>query len=166
MLVRVRTATLFLRCRPLGRLLRHHHRDFSTGEQMRSVPTMTHDVFVYGTLKRGFHNHPAMEGAEFLGSGTTAVRLPLVADEYFIPYLLNREGEGEHVRGEVYRVDDAVFAKLDRLENYPAYYDRQQLQVVGPELAAVEGGGAAEERGLCCWVYIRKEATAEQHRHT
>ena len=121
-----------------------------------------HNVFVYGTLKRGFHNAPAMVGAEFLGSGTTAVRLPLVADEYFIPYLLDLEGEGEHVKGEVYRVDDAVFAKLDRLENYPAYYDRRQLQVVGPELAAAEARGAEEATGLCCWVYIRKEATAEQ----
>ena len=57
---------------------------------------MRHLVFVYGTLKRGFHNHPALAsgGADFVRCGVTLEPYPLVADEYFIPYLLDRPARG------------------------------------------------------------------------
>jgi gamma-glutamylcyclotransferase (GGCT)/AIG2-like uncharacterized protein YtfP len=32
---------------------------------------MTHRVFVYGTLKKGFWNNPLLKGCEFFGSAVT-----------------------------------------------------------------------------------------------
>lgn len=34
---------------------------------------MTHRVFVYGTLKRGYPNNPLLEGSEFLGEAVTVL---------------------------------------------------------------------------------------------
>jgi gamma-glutamylcyclotransferase (GGCT)/AIG2-like uncharacterized protein YtfP len=34
---------------------------------------MTHRVFVYGTLKRGYPNNPMLEGCEFLGEAVTVL---------------------------------------------------------------------------------------------
>ncbi|KAI8034156.1 hypothetical protein M5D96_013118 [Drosophila gunungcola] len=85
----------------------------------------THPVFVYGTLKRGEPNHHWLTKKEngqarFLGRGKTAAKFPLVVGtRYNIPFLLARPGEGNHIEGEIYEVDVAMFGKLDQLEDYP-----------------------------------------------
>ena len=33
--------------------------------------------------------------------------------QFYVPYLLHKEGMGHRVEGELYAVDDAVLAKLD-----------------------------------------------------
>jgi hypothetical protein len=35
------------------------------------IRCMTHSVFVYGTLKKGFWNNPLLKGCEFFGSAVT-----------------------------------------------------------------------------------------------
>lgn len=94
-------------------------------------------VFVYGTLKRGFHNHNrhlANSGTTFLGKASTISKYDLVV--MGLPYLL--PGEGEHrVRGELYEVSDAVLASLDRLEGHPTFYQRHQIYVQPDEGAPV-----------------------------
>ena len=119
-------------------------------------------VLVYGTLKRGFHNHSALASARYLGDGTTMDSFPLVADECFVPYLLDRVGQGTRVTGELYRVDDEGFARLDRLENYPRYYDRREV------LVGVDGAGDADELAqlarsgaVRCWVYLKVQVSDE-----
>lgn len=92
-------------------------------------------VFVYGTLKRGEPNHHWLTKKEngqsrFLGKGTTTVRFPLVVGtRYNIPFLLARPGQGKHIQGEIYEVDQAMFGKLDQLEDYPNYYDREEQAI-------------------------------------
>lgn len=87
--------------------------------------------FVYGTLKRGEPNHhlltrPENGVSKFVGCAETTVKLPLViGTRYNIPFLLNKRGTGHFVRGEVYEVDDAMMEKLDELEGYPEFYDRE-----------------------------------------
>jgi gamma-glutamylaminecyclotransferase len=93
---------------------------------------VTTRVFVYGTLKRGFSNHPLLERAEWLGAARTRGRWPLViAGSWFVPCLLERPGDGHHVRGEVYAVDAPTLEALDELEGVgePDGYDRKPIEV-------------------------------------
>jgi len=91
-------------------------------------------VFVYGTLKRGFHNHRVMEeaGAQFVCAGATVTCFPLVQSG--LPFLLHRPGEGHRVEGEIFRVPTAAgWERLDRLEGHPTFYRRKITPIQGDE---------------------------------
>ena len=70
-----------------------------------------HQVFVYGTLKRGFFNYDAVlakqEDATFVEAGTTTEAYPMFVDYYKVPYLVHRPGEGHRIVGELFSVGDA-----------------------------------------------------------
>lgn len=82
---------------------------------------MRHRVFVYGTLLRGGVNHRLLAGAELLGPHRTEPCFTLFRLGAY-PGLAR--GGSTAVAGEVYRVDAADLARLDRLEEYPRLYDR------------------------------------------
>ena len=86
------------------------------------------DVFVYGTLRRGFCNHRYLRGAVLLGAGRTAKPYGLYL-EAGIPYLLEAEARYPVV-GELYQVGAAVLAGLDRLEEHPHVYERRLAEIV------------------------------------
>ncbi|XP_026836062.1 putative gamma-glutamylcyclotransferase CG2811 isoform X2 [Drosophila erecta] len=116
------------------------------GEKLR----MAARVFVYGTLKRGEPNHHWLTKKEngqarFLGRGKTDTKFPLVVGtRYNIPFLLARPGEGNHIEGEVYEVDQTMLSKLDILEDYPDYYDREQQTILMEQNEEDAGQGAAD----------------------
>jgi gamma-glutamylaminecyclotransferase len=87
-------------------------------------------IFVYGTLKQGFHNHHLVEDAEFICEATTKEKYPMVNTEKYFPYLLNEKGVGHHIKGEVYRINTATLAMLDILEGYPDLYTRETIIVL------------------------------------
>uniref|UniRef100_A0A034VRP7 Gamma-glutamylcyclotransferase family protein n=1 Tax=Bactrocera dorsalis TaxID=27457 RepID=A0A034VRP7_BACDO len=109
-------------------------------------------VFVYGTLKRGEPNHhwltrPENGHSRFLCEAQTVVKFPLViGTRYNIPFLLNKPGVGHNVHGEVYEVDDTMFANLDVLEDYPNYYDREIQQIK-----------TENNEHIDCWLYLIKQ---------
>ncbi|XP_071492948.1 putative gamma-glutamylcyclotransferase CG2811 [Diadema antillarum] len=116
---------------------------------------MSHLVFVYGTLKRGQPNHHVItdfkEGYKLIGEGQTQSKWPLViASEFNIPFLLDSEGEGHNVAGEVYEVNDSVFAKLDELEGYPGFYDRRQVSIA----MTTPANDTTSHQVLQCWLYF------------
>lgn len=84
-------------------------------------------VLVYGTLRQGGYNHSLMGEAEFLASlklsGFTMVSLGSYPAVY-----LDAQAE-EAIYAELYTVDAATFARLDRLEGYPEFYNRSQVEV-------------------------------------
>ncbi|WP_156751099.1 gamma-glutamylcyclotransferase family protein [Mesorhizobium sp. AA23] len=77
------------------------------------------NLFVFGTLKRGFPLHKAgLSGAACIGACRTRERFPmLIAGPRFAPMMFNEPGLGFHVRGELYAVDDRALAGLDRIES-------------------------------------------------
>lgn len=102
-------------------------------------------VFTYGTLKRGFSNHPLLQDlaadgdAVFVGVATTASRLPLVCGPYRVPFLLNLPGAGHRVAGELYSVTPRGLARLDELEGISrAHYERLPISVHLAEGAQVD----------------------------
>ncbi|KAK3916029.1 Troponin C-akin-1 protein [Frankliniella fusca] len=92
----------------------------------------TQNVFVYGTLKKGEPNQHWLTNeshgfAKYLGNATTSEKYPLViASRYNIPFLLDKQGTGQFVTGEIYEVDDKMLQNLDVLEDYPSWYVRER----------------------------------------
>uniref|UniRef100_A0A1A9VJ23 Gamma-glutamylcyclotransferase family protein n=1 Tax=Glossina austeni TaxID=7395 RepID=A0A1A9VJ23_GLOAU len=98
---------------------------------MAKVSEKLFKIFVYGTLKNGEFNHSLLTNANngfarYLGEGKMVERYPLIIGTRFnIPFLLDKCGRGQNVKGEVYEVDKEMLKKLDELEGYPDYYDRR-----------------------------------------
>lgn len=82
-----------------------------------------HRVFVYGSLKRGGSNHGLLREADF--EGTLEVEgLEMWDTGRGFPACVPGDGV---VEGEVYRVDDATLAAVDRLEGHPSMYERRRV---------------------------------------
>ncbi len=86
-------------------------------------------LFVYGTLKKGMCNHHYLKNAKFLGKAVTKAPFPMIAPMKWYPYLLDQQGKGYRVEGELYEVDEETLAKIDELEEYPSYYTRRWIDV-------------------------------------
>ncbi len=98
-------------------------------------------VFVYGTLKQGFPNQAINRGRR-VGRAVTHQLWPLyLVGERRSPWLLDRPGEGLHVTGELYEVDEETLAGMDRLERIaePDGYRRRTIAVTIPGEGAHRG---------------------------
>lgn len=72
-------------------------------------------VFVYGTLKRGGSNHVFLRQQKFLGEARTTLGFTLYSlGDY--PGMVRAPGDTAGVTGELWSVDEATLAELDRLE--------------------------------------------------
>lgn len=117
---------------------------------------MSHKVFVYGSLKRGFGNHRLLEGQKFLGEASTNY------DDYVMHslggypgvihlqrsgylYYKDKEPGQTYIVGEVYEVDDACMKALDRLEGAPSFYHREEAYI-SPHWG--------DDRDFVCIIYI------------
>jgi gamma-glutamylaminecyclotransferase len=109
-----------------------------------------HSVAVYGTLKEGHGNHGLLRDSYYIGEGFTSEPYPLIVDG--LPYLIDRKGKGKCVHVEVYRVDDATLAQLDRLEGHPDWYQRKQIQV------QLYAGGT-----VTVWIYMIPDSKSKTH---
>jgi gamma-glutamylaminecyclotransferase len=97
---------------------------------------MTHRVFVYGTLKKGFWNNPLLKGCEFFGSAVTVPTYSMISVSHAVitmfPVIRPSEN-GKPVAGEIYTVDDEVLERLDRLEGvHKGMYSRELIDVTLP----------------------------------
>lgn len=86
-------------------------------------------VFVYGSLKKGYGNHPILGNSECLGGAVTKLQFQMHSFGGF-PALVKGD---KSYQGEVYLVDEATMVRLDRLEGYPHFYTRQQYEVYMPD---------------------------------
>jgi gamma-glutamylaminecyclotransferase len=90
-------------------------------------------IFVYGTLLRGESNHPELSDAAFVRSARTEARYELV-DLGGYPALL--EDGQTAVSGEIYDVNSALLARLDRFEEVPELYERKPIALVDGRIEA------------------------------
>jgi gamma-glutamylaminecyclotransferase len=85
------------------------------------MPGGAADLFVYGTLRRGFQLHAYIAGSEFVARCRTVRSYPLlIGGPRFAPMLLPEPGTGYRVLDELYRVDAVTLAALDQLEGLAA----------------------------------------------
>lgn len=92
--------------------------------------TATVNIFVYGTLKMGGHNHQILNGSRFIGDGKTIENWAMIGDSMPFPYLLEEDKkDGTHIVGEIYAVNKACLNRLDVLEGYPSHYKRKFVNI-------------------------------------
>src|SRR5688572_26642866 len=113
-------------------------------------------VFVYGSLKRGCRNHRLLANAEFVGAGLTEPRYRLINVGPY-PALIETAEEPLALTGELYRIDEATPASLDRLEDEGVLYRR----IVAP--ITTLDGGACDQRvdTHSAWIYLWLRAPNE-----
>ncbi len=87
-------------------------------------------LFVYGTLKRGFHNHKRLSAARFVASLQTIAGYQLYSYNGS-PIMIFSGGESR-VSGELYEVSRSVLEKIDKLEGHPIMY-RRETSIVGED---------------------------------
>jgi len=101
-------------------------------------------VFVYGSLKRGFSNASWMSGQKFLFEATTAP-LYRMFDYGGFPALIEAATlvggpPGIAIAGEIWEVDKDGLGRLDELEGVDVgLYRRGKISIVEPELLEVIG---------------------------
>lgn len=113
-----------------------------------------HRVFVFGTLKQGFRNFHVNRGKRVGGDVVTVLPHPLyIIGPYRLPWLLGRPGEGLPVVGQLFEVDAATLADMDRLERIddPLWYQRRRIQVRPHP-------GEPDPPVIDAWVYFGSEA--------
>jgi gamma-glutamylaminecyclotransferase len=100
---------------------------FDMYDNVDSAYTGTYQVFVYGSLKGGCGNNHILRNSEFLGSFTTVDKRFYMISLKAFPGVLE-SGSGQ-IKGELYRVDAKVMARLDMLEGNGSFYTRQEIEV-------------------------------------
>jgi gamma-glutamylaminecyclotransferase len=128
-----------------------------------------HLVFVYGTLKEGFRNFHINRGKRLPGEFVTVrPHALLIVGEFWLPWLLEEarantgSTEGHHVIGQVYALDDAALAEMDKLEQIDeaGWYLRRRIDV---RPRGDEGGALPALRP---WVYFgSREGLATGGKH-
>lgn len=88
------------------------------------------ELFVYGSLKRGFSNHSVMAGAVFLGETRTAPGFELVSLGLYPALIVSGT---DRVTGELYRVSLEHLARLDEFEG--SEYERSPIELESGRLA-------------------------------
>lgn len=86
-------------------------------------------IFVYGSLKRGCGLHRILEGQRFLGDACTTPGFRLY-DVGWFPAMV-ADPDGIAVKGELYEVDSATLASLDRVESEGRMYQRVEIELQG-----------------------------------
>ena len=88
------------------------------------IDSVRHQVFVYGTLKRGQRNAHFLDSAKYIAEFVTAEEYWMYEFDDF-PAVCE---QGMHaIHGEIYRVNDTEFKSLDDLEWYPNFYQRIEI---------------------------------------
>ncbi|MCX8954853.1 gamma-glutamylcyclotransferase, partial [Ruegeria sp. NA] len=134
---------------------RDHNLKIQDAEQGRdetfiAVQEPTYLYFTYGSLKQGFPNHEAHSRVlnDFVGPARTRQPMPLIVpNEPFcdnpncgflhrMATLVDQQGMGKQVSGEVYRVTESGLHELDKLEGYHGpgspknVYIRKKINVI------------------------------------
>ncbi len=97
---------------------------------------MAFELFVNGTLMRGLALHQNLDGAEFLGVVQTAPRYRLYSIDDRHPGMFEVETGGVAVSGELYRVSDEVWRRVEAGEP-PNLYRGRVLLADGREVYGI-----------------------------
>ncbi len=84
-------------------------------------------VAVYGSLREGLSNHDLLGNSKKVGDDIIGgwIMRSLTSFPYIHP---SSRGDSDTIHIEVYEVEEDQMKILDRLEGYPAFYDRKVVE--------------------------------------
>lgn len=83
-------------------------------------------VAVYGSLRKGLHNHALLHNADFKGTAV-ANGFKMFSMGSF-PFITHQDAtEQDTIQIEVYAVTPEEMRNLDRLEGFPSFYNRELI---------------------------------------
>lgn len=123
-------------------------------------------VFVYGSLRRGFHNHGHLKDLPYLGQAYTTIEKYEMRDAGggSFPVVFERapkiKGKKRNpvvgkIRGEVYAVDPKTLLRLDRLEDNGTMYTRSMQWIFLDEQRLSDK--TTIRPSIKCWMYVAEE---------
>lgn len=130
---------------------------------MENGSSLSHRLFIYGTLKRGQPNYFHLENnthgySRLVGSAVTESAFPLViSTRWNIPFLLYAPEKGQQIHGEIYDVDDQLLEWLDEFEGHPEMYVRDKVTVNLLSNGVTSYKGCERLGKVECWVYFLKK---------
>jgi gamma-glutamylaminecyclotransferase len=116
---------------------------------------MKHQIFVYGTLKRGYPNYDTgMDGTAFVGTYRTVELYPLViGGPWLSPNLIDEPGTGHQITGEIFTATDEAVEFLDHFEMTHLSNGYRRVE---RSFEPLEGNTVTT-----AWVYIRDRKNIE-----
>jgi gamma-glutamylcyclotransferase (GGCT)/AIG2-like uncharacterized protein YtfP len=87
------------------------------------------NLFVYGTLKKGYGNHHIIADAEFLGTAKTPRNYDIFPVHPAGGFPICVENGKFHVLGELYKINEKILARCDQLESHPDFYRRKLIKL-------------------------------------
>lgn len=99
-------------------------------------------VFVYGSLKKGYHNNVILSESEYIGSFKTNGKFEMTSFGSFPA--IHKGKDEKNIIGEVYVVNDDILHDLDRLEGEGWFYKRTIQTVTSLD----------KTNTLSAWVYV------------
>lgn len=123
-------------------------------------------VFVYGSLRQGFHNHGLLNDLPFLGKAHTTIEKYEMQDTGSFPVVYERavkmKGKKHNpvvgkIHGEVYVVDPKTLLQLDRLESNGRMYTRSLQWIFLSDQTFPEKQRSHLSPSLKCWMYLGNE---------
>lgn len=94
--------------------------------------TQNFKIFVYGSLKKGFHNHDLLNGAKFLGHYVTRNDYYVMTGKghgFPFVYKMPNHWQAGYISGELYEVSAEQLEDLDILEGHPLFYKRTLISL-------------------------------------
>jgi gamma-glutamylaminecyclotransferase len=90
-------------------------------------------LFVYGSLKRGYHNHPLLINSIYHGKGNTFYDNYAMYSFGGYPVVIHKN-QGTQIRGEIYECTLETIFRINRLEGHPTFYKGsiQRIQTKKP----------------------------------
>jgi gamma-glutamylcyclotransferase (GGCT)/AIG2-like uncharacterized protein YtfP len=83
-------------------------------------------VVVYGSLRAGMGNNRVIDGAKLLSTETVSLPFEMI-DMGSYPGLI-RSDEVNDIEVEVYEVNPQTYRRVEQLEGYPSFYNRELIE--------------------------------------
>lgn len=84
-------------------------------------------IAVYGSLRRGMYNHALLNNNEAHYLRTENFKIPFKMIPYSSYPALIPDNKVNEIEMEVYEVSDSTYAKVEMLEGYPHFYDKEHI---------------------------------------